>query len=70
MERYGGGMKVKPYKKWDVMHDMATAMLIGEIISDLSIWTLKSEWERLFMLLLISFLVYIPIWSKRKEPSA
>ena len=70
MEHCGGGMKVKPHKKWDVMHDVATAMLIGEIISDLPFWIFDNEWKRFFMLILISFLVYIQIWSKRKEPSA
>lgn len=70
MEHCGGGMKVKPYKKWDVMHDVATAMLIGEIISELPFWIFDNEWKRFFMLILISFLVYIQIWSKRKEPIA
>jgi hypothetical protein len=43
------------------------SMLIAKIISDLPIWILDSEWERVFLLFIIWIMGYVYLIGKNKR---
>lgn len=51
-------------------HSIFDSLLVAKIISDLPFWKLDNEWQRVFLLIVLSILLFAIIWSKRKEPSA
>lgn len=48
-------------------NEIFNALLISKIISDLPIWILENEWERAFLLLMISMMAYVYLIGKNKR---
>lgn len=48
-------------------NELLNALLISKIISDLPIWILDSEWERVFLLFIIWIMGYVYLIGKNKR---